>query len=493
MRLLILILSVIVVHSTKLRIMPLGDSLTVGEGVEAGYRKSLFYNLQRNGYDVEFVGSSTENSSNEMPIVDHHEGHGYWKINRFIEFGREIFETAGDLDVILVMIGTEDMRKGAYLSAINRLDALLLNIATLQPYAHIIVSNLLPLKKHEWNNIVNDRIELYFNAYVPATVRKHRQAGRKVDFVDSAKHLGSTYLEDWKHLNEEGYSNMGNLWAKAIKRNIGPNGDSYPPQPTHAEGSTNGKQIILSFSKPLSDDSTNITNFLVKEGLQIINATLDDEKRKITLNIANSAQQNEIEGAGRDKALGFKKVTILGGITDRTEKKLSVQSDTQIEYTESWRFIVLSDWHSAEKYVFNSANSANIYAKSDIEQDLRVIQYLHSSYRGEFVMIPGDTNNGQWTKKDFQKKFLMEFSKGKTMTSQEIVLAAGSRCYGGMLRSFRLGGYAKVLLSHGDHEAGDNPCKFLVEFFTKKRPKYIPIHSLSHNNPILVHFFRESW
>jgi hypothetical protein len=108
-------------------------------------------------------------------------------------------------------------------------------------------------------------------------------------------------------------------------------------------------------------------------------------------------------------------------------------------------------------------------------------------------MIPGDTNNGQWTKKDFQKKFLMEFSKGKTMTSQEIVLAAGSRCYGGMLRSFRLGGYAKVLLSHGDHEAGDNPCKFLIEFFTKKRPKYIPIHSLSHNNPILVHFFRESW
>ena len=127
MRILFLLLSAIAVHSAKLKIMPLRDSLTIGQGVEGGYRKSLFFNLKRKGYDVEFLGSSTENKTKKIPIIDRHEGHGYWKIEKFMEFSREILDTAGeDIDVILLMVGAEDMRKGDYTDAINKWEKLLL-------------------------------------------------------------------------------------------------------------------------------------------------------------------------------------------------------------------------------------------------------------------------------------------------------------------------------------------------------------------------------
>ena len=451
MRLLILILAVIAVHSAKLRIMSLGDSLAVGQGLVGGYRRYLYQNLQHNGYDVEFVGSSTDNTFIQMPIVDRHEGHASWNINKFIEFSPEIFENAGDLDVILLMVGADDMIEGDYADAINRWDNLLLKIASIQPSAQIIVSNILLFKS---NDTVNKRIE-NFNVHASARVQKHRIAGRKVEFTNAAAKFNSSELQDWKHLNSDGYKRMGNIWAQAIKRKFSPNGDSYPPQVIHAKGSTDGKLIILTFSKPLSDDSSNIANFAVKDGVQIINATLDDEQRTITLHIVYQDDVNG--GAGWNTTFGPDQVTIIGGVTDRTDTKLPVRAGTQIGYTNSWRFIVLSDWHSAEKYVFNKNEAL-------VNQDIKTVEYLHHNYGGEFVMIPGDTNSGQWTKERFQRDFQKAIGN-ENMTAKEIVLAAGSRCYGGMLRSFRLGGYAKVLLSQGDHEAGDNPCKFFIEYF----------------------------
>lgn len=44
----------------KLRIMPMGDSITVGEGVPGGYRRPLFDALTGLGYQVDFVGSKRQ-------------------------------------------------------------------------------------------------------------------------------------------------------------------------------------------------------------------------------------------------------------------------------------------------------------------------------------------------------------------------------------------------------------------------------------------------
>lgn len=477
MRILILLLSAIAAHSAKLRIMALGDSLTIGEGVEGGYRKSLFFTLKSNGYDVEFVGSSPENLTNKIPIDDRHEGHGNWKIDKFMEFSREILEKAGeDIDAILLMVGSEDTRNGDYAGAIDKWEKLIVHIATIRPHTHILVSNLLPLKGAAGINIDQ------FNARVPGVVNKHRRAGKKVEFLNIAKFFDANDLVDVKHLDQQGYKRLGNRWAKGVQRVFGPNGDSDPPQITHAEGSADGKTVTMTFSKPLSDESSNITNFAVT-GVEILNSTLDDQKRKITLSVAKTTQDDEGVN-GRNALFGPSTVTLLGGISDRTEQQLRVAPGAQVEYTDFWRFIVLSDWHSAEKYVFGDR-------VEDIMQDEKVISYLSNNYGGEFVLIPGDTNNGGWTQRSFQKKFLQEIGKDK-MSAENIVLEAGRRCYGGMLRTFRVAGYSQVLLAHGDHEAGDNACKYFSSEYVilnkhKNSVKFI------FTQKLFFSITRESW
>ena len=88
-----------------------------------------------------------------------------------------------------------------------------------------------------------------------------------------------------------------------------------------------------------------------------------------------------------------------------------------------------------------------------IDQDVKIVKFLSRNYGGEFVLIPGDTNAGQWDRTNLRST--LSGLTGNNLTSQETVLEAGKRCYGGMLNSFRIGGYAKILLAHGDHEAGE--------------------------------------
>src|SRR5688500_15993420 len=64
------------------RIMPLGDSITFGAGGTAnlgGYRGPLYTLLTNAGYNVDFVGTQTGNSSG-VPDQDH-QGHSGWRID----------------------------------------------------------------------------------------------------------------------------------------------------------------------------------------------------------------------------------------------------------------------------------------------------------------------------------------------------------------------------------------------------------------------------
>mmetsp|Transcript_9756 Transcript_9756/g.18332 ORF Transcript_9756/g.18332 Transcript_9756/m.18332 type:complete len:962 (-) Transcript_9756:1208-4093(-) len=441
------ILSVTAAMATKLRVMPMGDSITVGLGFNGGYRKPLFLNLQENGYDIEFVGNSTENVSSSMGLnMDRHEGHKRWGINNFLEFSREILDMADDPDVILLMIGNEDMRdRNLFPDAIDRLDHLITHIADMRPHSLLIVSSVLPVQSNstqKWISRINKRIE-DFNTRIPSMVERQQKAGIKISFVDLAENIGDGELQNFIHPTKIGYKLIGSLWATAIMQNIGPNGDSYSPQVLRVQGSMDRSSVMLTFSKPMNDVTADKTKFSISNGINVLDATMDPDKRQIILSLDQKLSHDTNY-----------RVSIKDGVVDRTENMLKVEPDTKVSFHAGWRFIVLTDWHSAEKYVFGGHN---IFSQRDIEQDIKVIDYLSKTYGGEFVMIAGDTNSGAWTRESFQKRLSNDV--GRQMTPSEIVLEAGRRCYGGMLHSFRLGGYAKVLLAHGDHEAGDNPWK----------------------------------
>jgi hypothetical protein len=412
--------------------MPLGDDLTVGNGVPGGYRKKLFYSLREKGYDIDFVGSSTENSVAQL-LDNDHEGHESWGCDKLKEFSQEIFDQVDDPDVILLSIGAQDMKGGDYMDAIQKWDDLILHISKIRPHAHIIASNLIHEKNHASD--FNDRVDDSFNPFVPDIVQKHSDNGRKVSFVDIASVIGPTHFMNGIYLNTRGYKLLGKTFSTAVQNVILE--DSYPPQIVRAEGSMDKTQVTLTFSKPLSDASADVGNFVINHGVEIIAATLDDEKRKITLTAAKQYPHEKTYTA-----------SVVGDVLDGGG--LRVPMNSSIKFQPGFRFMVLSDWHSAEKYV-----KRDIYPETQqlIDQDVKIVKFLSRNYGGEFVLIPGDTNAGQWDRTNLRST--LSGLTGNNLTSQETVLEAGKRCYGGMLNSFRIGGYAKILLAHGDHEAGE--------------------------------------
>jgi len=102
--------------SAQLTIMPLGDSITVGEdsGVIGGsalwisYRKALWDELRAAGYDdVDFVGGQSAGFA-YIGFDPHHEGHGAWRDNQIAD---NVFDflTQNPAEIVLLHIGTNGL------------------------------------------------------------------------------------------------------------------------------------------------------------------------------------------------------------------------------------------------------------------------------------------------------------------------------------------------------------------------------------------------
>ena len=134
-----------------LRIMPLGDSITHGsQSVRGnGYRAPLYVALTNLGYNVDYVGTQTDNYGKDDPFLadSDHEGHSGWKIenasNGIYNFIPEFFAQIDDPHVILLHIGTNDLGDGDATfrsQATNRLVRLLDRIHACQPSAKVVVT-----------------------------------------------------------------------------------------------------------------------------------------------------------------------------------------------------------------------------------------------------------------------------------------------------------------------------------------------------------------
>ena len=68
--------------------MPLGDSITQGNTKHNSYRRPLWIELRKAGYNVDFVGSTRENFKGLSPLSDFdpdHEGHWGWRVDEALE------------------------------------------------------------------------------------------------------------------------------------------------------------------------------------------------------------------------------------------------------------------------------------------------------------------------------------------------------------------------------------------------------------------------
>ncbi|SCL55141.1 Lysophospholipase L1 [Micromonospora yangpuensis] len=195
---------------SALRVMPLGDSITYGVGVQdpegTGYRARLWNGLADEAV-LDFVGSQ---SSGTLPDKNH-EGHPYWRIDQI----GQLVECAIPRhrpNVVLLHIGTNDMSYNVDVAgAPARLDALISKIVRLAPETTVLVAQLVPA----YNQGTNNQVQAY-NAAIPGIVARHRAAGERVRVVDMSA-VTRADLTDSVHPNAEGYRKMADAFLGAVK------------------------------------------------------------------------------------------------------------------------------------------------------------------------------------------------------------------------------------------------------------------------------------
>ena len=226
---------------TPIRIMPVGDSITVGYTnlpgqpyvpFEYGYRADLYTRLVDAGYpSFQFVGSSTEHPTPEPSGVDlaglnqdYHNGYGGQGIS-YISSNIASWIRADNPDVILLMIGINDIGQGGTgnpVDAESRLNTLVQTVVTAKPSAHLIVAQTIPYATY------TDSI-IQYNAYIKNTlVPSYKDQGKLVTTVDQYCNMltggaidPSLYSNGINHPTAVGYDRMAQSWFDGIE-SLGP-------------------------------------------------------------------------------------------------------------------------------------------------------------------------------------------------------------------------------------------------------------------------------
>jgi lysophospholipase L1-like esterase len=303
-------------EKVPIRVMPVGDSITYGAGAPGGYRARLYSLLTNAGFNVDFVGTATDNGAPGLPDSDH-EGHSGWNIGQIDSIIEGVFNKVSDPDIILLLIGTNDYGQGNDTAhAINRLEGLVARMATNRPYAKIIVANLL-VRGEPYNT----QIQTTFNPYIPAMVQRQRALGREVYFDDIRSAVPLSDFPDQLHPNAVGYAKMATNWFGVITNLFTPEGSKDRPGITRAYGWGGLTNVTLVFSKPVADNSANPANFTLSGGLSVIDAVLDPATRQ-QITLSTSPQ----------KASTTYTVTV-NGIHDRTTAQLEIATNSTISFT----------------------------------------------------------------------------------------------------------------------------------------------------------------
>lgn len=298
--------------------MPLGDSITDGSSFDSpdgsgGYRGPLFTALTNAGYNVDYIGTQTINSG--LLTEQNHEGHSGWRIDQLDTPMAGWLGGMADPDVVLMHIGTNDFGQSFNTAtAIDRLDALILKIATLRPYCHIIVTNLM-----ERGEPQNTNIQTLFNPFVLARVNAHATAGRRVTFLDMRAAVPLADMPDSLHPDQTGYNKMAAAWLPAIQAVIAPEGDSAAPAIARAAGNSDLTRVAVTFSKPVAESAAAPANFSISGGLTVSAAVLDASKRVVTLTTSPQTR-------------GTAYTITVNGVVDRTVAANALPANSTVNF-----------------------------------------------------------------------------------------------------------------------------------------------------------------
>lgn len=198
--------------AAPLRVMPLGDSITMGIGTAtmSSYRVDLQNRLRAAGLAVDFVGSQRHGSPATADLD--HEGHSGWTVAK-IASRVDGWLVTHRPDAVLLMIGTNDVRTAAGAAgAPERLSGLIDRIRAARPQTDVFVAKITgtrgvgaaPQQK---------RTDAY-NARIPGIVAAK---GPRVHLVDQST-VRLIDIRDGLHPNDVGAAKMSWNWYQAMSK-----------------------------------------------------------------------------------------------------------------------------------------------------------------------------------------------------------------------------------------------------------------------------------
>jgi lysophospholipase L1-like esterase len=196
------------VSTMPLRVMPLGDSVTLGTGspTRSSYRAALALRLKRGGMEINYVGSQSGGRGQDID----HEGHGGWTIDQ-LAYHLDGWLAEARPDVVLLHAGTNNISRGESAYATSRkLSGMIDQIRAARPGAYIFVAKI--IQSRVPRELARGRV---YNRLVPALVARRNDPLIRV--VDQST-VGGLDLHDRHHPNDFGYAKMAWNWYGAMAR-----------------------------------------------------------------------------------------------------------------------------------------------------------------------------------------------------------------------------------------------------------------------------------
>ncbi len=213
--------SVRTVANESVKIMPLGDSITMGAGSTDfdGYRKPLYWALTDAGYNFDFVGGQTDGV---FPDPDH-EGHSGWhadKTGTIDDILGRVYEWLTDHppDIVLLHIGTNDITAGG--QDANEVNDILNEIDRYEADSNeaIIVILALIIDRYPHSDPTTQ-----FNIDVNDMAQNRIATGDDIIVIDMEHALSyPNDMYDSVHPNDTGYAKMADVWFDVLDSVINP-------------------------------------------------------------------------------------------------------------------------------------------------------------------------------------------------------------------------------------------------------------------------------
>lgn len=197
-------------------ILPLGDSITDGVGVDGGgsYRIELFRSALTDNKAITFVGGLKNGPTmvDNVAFPQSHEGHSGWTVKQIDDLlfaaNTPPIALSSKPEIVLLHLGTNDMWNGPD-GAPGRLGQLIDKLVEELPDSLIAAATIIPWPQNA--SLVNT-----YNAGVVTEIQERIDSGKHVIFVDQFEGYPSNQLADGIHPNAEGYKIMAGKWYEAI-------------------------------------------------------------------------------------------------------------------------------------------------------------------------------------------------------------------------------------------------------------------------------------